>query len=88
MPKCTHRLIDEMFLNPIVSISTMSDELNLPYASVKAGVMALVDAGILHEMTGRKRNKLFIASKLMDLLTGSEKGHRVAGGGEQQAEQH
>jgi Fic family protein len=86
MPKCTHQLIDEVFLNPYVSISTLSDKLNLPYASVKAGVMALVDAGILHEITGGKRNKLFIASKLMNLLTGSEKGRRVTTGGEQQSD--
>ncbi|MGH7800770.1 MAG: Fic family protein [Thermodesulfobacteriota bacterium] len=73
IPSSAHRLIDEIFLNPVISISGLSKKWKLPFNSVKTGVLRLVKIGILKEIEGRKRNKLFIASELMQLLSGSEK---------------
>lgn len=73
IPSSAHRLIDEIFLNPVISISGLSKKWKLPFNSVKTGVLRLVKIGILKEIKGRKRNKLFIASELMQLLSGSEK---------------
>ncbi|MBI5561900.1 MAG: Fic family protein [Deltaproteobacteria bacterium] len=69
VPASAHRLIDEVFLNPVVSISRLSNKLGLPFNSVKAGVRRLTEAGILKEVSGRRRNKVFLAHELMDLLT-------------------
>jgi hypothetical protein len=38
---------------------------------VKTGVLRLVSLDILREETGRKRNKLYIASELIELLSTS-----------------
>ena len=73
IPSSAHRLIDEIFLNPVISISGLSKKWKLPFNSVKTGVLRLVKIGILKEIKGRIRNKLFIASELMQLLSGSEK---------------
>ena len=73
IPESAHRLIDEIFLNPVISISGLSKKWSLPFNSVKTGVLRLIDMGILRELTQRKRNRLFIAPKLMELLTATDK---------------
>ena len=74
IPESAHRLIDELFINPVIAISGLSKKWNISFNSVKTGVKRLVDLGILREVTERKRNKLFVATKLMDLLTAKSKG--------------
>jgi cell filamentation protein, protein adenylyltransferase len=69
IPESAHRLLNEIFLNPVISIAGLSKKWNLPFNSIKTGVLRLVELGILTEAKERKRNKLFIASKLMELLT-------------------
>ncbi|HUU50544.1 MAG TPA: Fic family protein [Nitrospinota bacterium] len=73
IPDTAYRLIDEIFSNPVISIYRLSKKWDLPYNSVKRGVMKLVKIGVLEEKTERKRKKLYIAPKMMNLLTGSEK---------------
>jgi Fic family protein len=68
VPDTARRLVDEAFVNPFVSISGLSRKWNLPFNSVKNGVNKLVELGILEELPGRKRNRLFVAKKLMDLF--------------------
>jgi Fic family protein len=72
IPQTSHRLIDEMFNNPIVSISGLSKEWALPFNSIKRGVNRLVEVGILQEIENRKRNKLYQAPMLMKLLIRSK----------------
>ncbi len=73
IPESAHRLIDEIFENPIISISRLSHKWKIPFNSVKRGVQRLMKIGILKESEERKRNKIFYAPKLFDLLTGSDK---------------
>ena len=75
-PETAYRLIDEIFLNPVISISVLSRKWDVPFISVKRGVMRLVDIGILIEATKRRRNKLFVAPRLMELLTITDKARR------------
>lgn len=73
IPETAHKLIDEIFLNPVISISGLSKKWDIPFNSVKTGVLRLIDIGILQEATERRRNKLYVASKLLNLLTGTYK---------------
>ncbi len=74
IPESAYRLIEELFSNPVLSISSLSKKWGIPFNSVKTGVLRLVSLDILREETGRKRNKLYIASELIELL--SESGER------------
>lgn len=76
IPESAHRLIDEIFLNPVVSISGLSKKWKMPFNSVKTGVLKLIEIGILREVAERKRNKLFIAPKLVELLTATDRKKR------------
>lgn len=67
-PEAAYRLVDEVFLNPVVSISHLSRKWGMAYNSVKVGVERLVELGILTVATERKTNKLFKAQRLMELL--------------------
>lgn len=69
IPETSPRLIDEIFSNPVISISGLSKKWKVPYNSIKTGVERLVRTGILREETSRRRNKLFIAPGLMAILT-------------------
>ncbi|MFH1943894.1 MAG: Fic family protein [bacterium] len=73
IPDTAHRLIDEIFQNPILSISGLAKKWDVPFNSVKRGVNRLVEVGILKEITEKKRNKLYQATKLIRLLTEGRK---------------
>lgn len=77
IPESAHRLIDEIFLNPVISINTLSKKWKMPFNSVKTGVLRLVEVGILEGVPGRRRNKLFNASKLMQLLTATDRDREL-----------
>ncbi len=76
IPETAHRLIDEIFLNPVISTSGLNKKWKIPFISVKRGIRRLIDLGILQEVPGRKRNKLFVAHKLMALLTTTDRERR------------
>jgi Fic family protein len=71
VPESAHRVLDEIFANPIISISRLSKKWGVAYNAVKTGVSRLIKIGILTELTEQRRNKLFFAPKLLDLLTES-----------------
>jgi Fic family protein len=71
-PASARRIVDEIFLNPVLSISGLSRKWNLPFNSVKSGVEKLIHLGILQQANTKSRNKLFIASRLMNLLTSKQ----------------
>jgi len=71
VPESAHRILDEIFVNPIISISRLSKKWGVAYNAVKTGVLRLVKIGILTKLTEQRRNKLFFAPKFLDLLTES-----------------
>lgn len=73
-PESAYRLVDEIFLNPVVSITHLSKKWGMAFNSVKTGVQKLIELGILKEATEKKRNKLYVAHHLMDLLTIPKRG--------------
>ena len=63
------RLVDEVFSRPVISISKMSRERGVSFSAVQMGMDRSVQIGILRQVTDRKRNRLFVASKLLDVLS-------------------
>ena len=68
IPEAAVRLIDSIFQNPIISPSKLSTQWNLTFPSVMSGIERLIKLGILEEMTGQKRNRLYCARKIINLL--------------------
>jgi cell filamentation protein, protein adenylyltransferase len=61
------RLVDELFLQPAMSVSMAQKVLKVSFLSAQNNVLRLVRVGILREMTGGKRNRIFIAPDIMKI---------------------
>jgi Fic family protein len=59
------RLVDELFSQPAINVGMAQKLLKVSFLSAQNNVMRLVRAGILREITGGKRNRIFIAPELM-----------------------
>jgi Fic family protein len=73
IPESAHRLVNEIFENPFISVSGLSKRWDMPFNSIKRSVSRLVKIGILRELDQRRRNKIYYAPRLLELLTRSEK---------------
>jgi Fic family protein len=62
------KLIDTLFADPLVTARRAATALNLTVAATQAHIDRLVDAGILREITGGKRNRVYMADGIMGLL--------------------
>lgn len=68
VPTPVFELLDMLFLNPFVSLPGASDFLNVTWPTAKASVERLVKMGILEEVSGRKRNRIYCAKGIFDIL--------------------
>ena len=60
--------VDHLFARPIFTVRQLKTELNISFATANKAVAQLEKAGILTELTGRRRNRLFAANQVLDLL--------------------
>ena len=67
-------LVDELFKQPALSINTAQDVLGVSFTSAQNNVLRLVKLGILREVTGRKRDRIFIAPEILQLTGASDLG--------------
>lgn len=72
VPQAASRLIDELFLNPFVSVATLARKWKCNHPTIQKGVDCLVNKGVLVEATGKRRNRLYVCRKLLHVMTGSE----------------
>ena len=68
VPKVVNRLIDYLFANPVISISALSKTWEVPFPTVQRGVNYLVEKGILREITGGRRNRLYVADEISNII--------------------
>jgi DNA-binding MarR family transcriptional regulator len=53
-----------------VSLTGISDHLDITWPTAKASVERLVKLGIVKEVSGRKRNRIYCAQELLGILGG------------------
>ncbi len=58
----------EMLAKPVVTVGRMSGLTGLVPNTVAKVFRALIEAGIAREVTGRRRNRLFVYGKLMNIM--------------------
>jgi len=65
----TNALLDKFFESPYWFISQLQEDLGGEnYPKTRRGVNYLIEAGIIKEFTKYKRNKIFIAPEILDIL--------------------
>ncbi|MFQ5906260.1 MAG: Fic family protein, partial [bacterium] len=62
------QVLDMLFVNPFVSLPGVSDYLKVTWPTAKTSVERLVKLGILKEVTGRKRGRIYCAEELLGML--------------------
>lgn len=62
------RLLDALFVNPFVNMRRAADLLEVNPQSAQSNVDKLVEAGILYELTGQKRNRVYVAREVLRTL--------------------
>jgi len=62
------RVVDHLFARPIFTVRQLETELDISFATANKAVAQLEKAGILTELTGHRRNRLFAANQVLDLL--------------------
>ena len=68
VPKVVNRLIDYLFARPVISVSALSKAWEIPFPTVQRGVDYLIEKGILREITGQRRNRLFVAAEISNII--------------------
>ncbi|MCK4431358.1 MAG: Fic family protein [Candidatus Aminicenantes bacterium] len=67
-PMPVFQLLDMLFLNPFVSLPGVGNHLKITWPTAKASVERLVKLGILKEVSGRKRSRIYCAEELLNIL--------------------
>jgi Fic family protein len=55
-------------VNPLFSIKSAAREMKVSFLTASAAVARMIDAGILRESSGKRRDRLFLYSKYLDVL--------------------
>lgn len=70
-PRRMEQVLDFLFMRPVLSIRQLEGELHITFTAAKRYVEKLVQAGILKEVTGRARNRIFRADEIYKALEGT-----------------
>jgi len=62
------KLIDQLFRNPYINLSSVRDALDVGAQSAQNLINKLAEFGIIREITGRQRNRIWVASAIIEIL--------------------
>jgi Fic family protein len=63
------RLVDHLFKSPGITVPFAEELLKVTFPSASLTVQRLVEAGILYEVSGQKRNRVWLAPAIMQILS-------------------
>lgn len=66
-----HKLVDALFVTPATTIPQAAALLDVTYRSAQQNVDRLVKAEILREVTGQRRNRIFISDEIIRAVEGN-----------------
>lgn len=66
--KKAKRLLNYLYKQPVITVSNVEKELNIPYATANRFVKDFIKLGILTEVTGYKRNRLFVFDQYLNIF--------------------
>jgi len=63
------KIVDLLIERPVVTTTHVSKVCDTTYVTARNGIAKLIDAGILKEVTGGKRNRIYIASEVLEIIS-------------------
>jgi Fic family protein len=67
-PPSAQRLVDQLFETPATTAAMAADRLSLTIMSATRAIQVLVKFGILEEVTGRRRDRVYVAPGLVEAI--------------------
>jgi Fic family protein len=61
-------LLDELFVNPYITVSRAARLLNVSYPTARSAVVRLQEDGLLEEITGRSWGRLYLARPILEAI--------------------
>jgi Fic family protein len=71
-PALLLKLVDELFVRQAITTTRAAKVLGVTYVSAQGHIDKLVAAGVLREVTGRRRNKLYLADGIINAVEGNQ----------------
>ena len=62
------QLIDNLFVSPSITMTTTAKALKITPAAASANIRKLTEGGVLREITGRKRDQVFVAHEILKFM--------------------
>jgi Fic family protein len=69
-------LLDLLFTYPYFNTTRAAQKLNVTFNTAQSAIYNLIEAGILEEVTGQRRNRIYLARSLIRLLVENEPVYR------------
>ncbi|MBI4267588.1 MAG: Fic family protein, partial [Chloroflexi bacterium] len=64
------QLVNLVLMKPVLSTKTVQESLKITYQGAQKAIKVLLEAGVLTEITGRKRDKAYAADEVLKALDG------------------
>ncbi|HCU07305.1 MAG TPA: cell filamentation protein Fic [Holosporales bacterium] len=61
-------IVEYFAVNPYLTIKKISEDMDIAYSTAQRGVLKLEAEGIIQEMSGNKRDKVYCATKILSIL--------------------
>jgi DNA-binding Lrp family transcriptional regulator len=71
-PERMSAVVDFLFTRPILSVRQTADELGIPFKTARDYIQKLVQTGLLREITGYTRNRIYQADEIFRVVQGSD----------------
>ena len=65
VPKVTRQVLDDLFANPFVTAAGIRDRHRVSFPTAQRAVDGLLRLGVLREITGRRRNRIYCADEIL-----------------------
>lgn len=66
------KIVDLFFLSPLLSVSDIEKMVSLSYQGVQNNINHLEEAGFLKEISGKRYGKIYMAEKILDIVSTEE----------------
>ncbi len=70
LPPTAGQLVELILMKPVINARTAQEFLKVTYPAAQKAISSLEEAGILTEITGRKRDKAYAANEVLKVLDG------------------
>lgn len=62
-------MVDLLFENPVWTVGEMQGNLGVSFESARENVSRLIAAGMLREVSGRLRNRVYVAEEILRVMS-------------------